>query len=187
MQSLKDHLLIAMPSLQDKVFKRSVTYLCEHDEEGAMGLIINHPIGLELDELLRKMELQAEDFVLPSNLANQVLLGGPVTPDRGFVLHSGECYYANSRRINDRLTVTCSKDVLDSLGQGKAPDHYLVALGYAGWEAGQLEQEILEGSWLTIPATPELLFEIPHKERWAAATRKLGIDTWQLSGEIGHA
>ncbi|WP_028113966.1 YqgE/AlgH family protein [Ferrimonas kyonanensis] len=187
MNSLKNHLLIAMPSLQDKYFKRSVTYLCEHDEEGAMGLIINQPIGLDLDDLLKKMKLQQDDFVLPTNLANQVLLGGPVTPDRGFVLHSGPTQYANSRRINDQLTVTCSKDVLDSFGSDQAPEQYLVALGYAGWEAGQLEQEIQQGSWLTIPAEPELLFEVPHKQRWETATKRLGIDIWQLSGEIGHA
>lgn len=187
MESLKHHLLIAMPSLQDKIFKRSVIYLCEHDDQGAMGLIINHPLGLDLDELLKKMKLQQDDFVLPSSIANQVLLGGPVTPDRGFVLHSGEVRFSNSRNITDDIVVTCSKDVLDSFGNGNSPEHYLVTLGYAGWDAGQLEGEIQEGSWLTVAADPELLFELPHTDRYAAATQRLGIEPWQLNGEIGHA
>ncbi|ADN77132.1 protein of unknown function DUF179 [Ferrimonas balearica DSM 9799] len=187
MENLSHHLLIAMPSLKDPFFQRTVTYLCKHDEEGAMGLVINQPIELELDDLLRQMKVKEDDFVLPTGLRNQVLVGGPVTPERGFVLHSPLDGMASSQALTPELMITTSKDILSTIGSDAAPNQYLVALGYAGWDAGQLEQELAKNSWLTIPADLDLLFDVPVEERWSEATRRLGIDIWQLSSEVGHA
>ncbi|GAA4871299.1 YqgE/AlgH family protein [Ferrimonas pelagia] len=187
MHSLQHHLLIAMPSLQDPFFARSVTYLCNHDEQGAMGLIINQPVDVTLDELLRKMALKGADFVLPSGLANRVLMGGPVTPERGFVLHSALPGLGQSLALPDGLMITTSRDVLDTFGGEQQPARSLVALGYAGWDAGQLEQELATNSWLTIPAEHDLLFDIPHEQRWEEATRRLGVNVWQISNDVGHS
>ncbi|MBY6186356.1 YqgE/AlgH family protein [Marinobacter hydrocarbonoclasticus] len=187
MENLSNHLLIAMPSLKDPFFQRSVTYLCKHDEEGAMGLVINQPIELGLDDLLRQMKIQDSDFVLPAGLCNRVMVGGPVLPDRGFVLHSPLHGMASSQPLTSDLMITTSKDILKTLGSQAGPEQYLVALGYAGWDAGQLEQELAKNSWLTIPAELDLLFDVPLEERWSEATRRLGIDIWQISSEVGHS
>ncbi|MBY5992638.1 YqgE/AlgH family protein [Ferrimonas balearica] len=187
MNSLHNHLLIAMPSLQDPFFKRSVTYLCEHNDEGAMGLVINQPIDMDLDDLLRQMKIKQDDFVLPAGLRNRVVVGGPVTPERGFVLHSPVRGLASSQSLTTDLMITTSKDVLATIGSQQAPSRYLVALGYAGWSAGQLEEELASNSWLTIPADLDLLFDVPLEERWSEATRRLGIDVWQLSSDVGHS
>ncbi|GAB1050218.1 MAG: YqgE/AlgH family protein [Shewanella algae] len=186
MDSLQNHFLIAMPSLDDTFFERSLIYVCEHDSKGAMGLIVNRPIGIEVDELLLQMEL-AEEVSLKPSIDNSVLVGGPVNPERGFVLHSSQPYWANSTAINDEIMLTSSRDILTSLGTSKAPEHFLVALGYAGWSRHQLEQELAENSWLTIPATPEILFNTPHEHRWLKATQSLGFDIWQMSSQMGHA
>ncbi|GAA5190180.1 YqgE/AlgH family protein [Ferrimonas gelatinilytica] len=187
MKSLEHHLLIAMPSLKDPYFTRSVTYLCEHSDEGAMGLIINRPVDVTLDDLLRQMSVKESDFVLPPGVANQVLMGGPIKPDRGFVLHSAMEGLSSSHPLPEGLMLTTSKDVLATLGSDRAPRHALVALGYAGWDAGQLEQELAENAWLTIPADPDLLFNVPHDQRWELATRRLGVDVWQISSDVGHS
>lgn len=187
MESLKGHLLIAMPSLDDPFFARSVTFLCEHNAEGAMGLMLNHPVKLTLAELLSQIESVKRESYDQPELIQPVLAGGPVNPERGFVLHTTQPGWSASQALDSKLMVTTSKDVLEVLGTAAAPEKYLVALGYAGWTAGQLEQELVENSWLTIPADESLIFDTPVDKLWEEATRRLGIDIWQISSEIGHA
>ncbi|QIR15160.1 YqgE/AlgH family protein [Shewanella aestuarii] len=186
MDSLQGHLLIAMPSLEETFFERSVIYLCEHDDKGAMGLIINRPIGLELEDLLEQMGLNP-----PAELAfqinSQVLVGGPVAPDRGFVLHTPQSDWINSHKVSDDCMLTTSRDVLSAIGTKNSPSNYLVALGYAGWGKDQLEQELAENTWLTIKATPDLLYNKNPEHLWEIASKQLGFDMWQLSNQVGHA
>ena len=185
MDSLQNHLLIAMPSLHDTFFERSVIYLCEHNEQGAMGVMINRPIGVDVNELLKQMQL--DDFHTIEDINSQVLLGGPVAQEKGFVLHSPQSQWSSSQQISDELMLTTSRDVLTSLGGRDAPKHFIVALGYAGWGRHQLEQELGENSWLSIPIDHDILFNIPHDERWIKATQSLGFDIGQLSSQTGHA
>ncbi|MBB1269277.1 YqgE/AlgH family protein [Shewanella sp. SR44-3] len=186
MESLKDHLLIAMPSLDGSFFERTVIYLCEHDEKGAMGIVINRPIGLGVEGLLEQMGLDNEANALLSEQA-QVLIGGPVLPERGFVLHSPEKSWINSEPVSDYCTLTTSRDILTAIGTQDAPSHFKVALGYSGWSKDQLEQELADNTWLTIKANAELVFDLEHDELWTLATKELGFDIWQLSSQTGHA
>ena len=185
--SLKGHLLIAMPSLNDPFFARSVTYLCEHNEDGAMGLMLNNPVKLTLAELLNQIESVKRDSYDQPALTQSVLSGGPVDPERGFVLHTTQTGWSASQPLDEHLMITTSKDVLEVLGTEDEPTKYKVALGYAGWTAGQLEQELVENSWLTIPADESLIFDTPTEDLWEEATRRLGIDVWQISPDAGHA
>ncbi|MFP2770822.1 YqgE/AlgH family protein [Oceanisphaera sp. KMM 10153] len=184
MDSLQHHFLIAMPSLKDPFFAGSVTYICEHNDEGAMGLVINIPIDMPLHELLHQLEMTPDD---KPELDKPVLQGGPVAADRGFVLHSPVEGFSSSQLLTDNLMITTSPDVLETLGTEQAPEHYLVALGYAGWTPGQLEQELTENSWLTIPADTGLIFDTPLAQRWHQAIGRLGIDPRHLSSQVGHA
>ncbi|ATG73335.1 DUF179 domain-containing protein [Zobellella denitrificans] len=184
MDSLQHHFLIAMPSLKDPFFAGSVTYICEHNDDGAMGLVINIPIDMKVHELLHQLELEPEDS--PS-LDRPVLQGGPVAADRGFVLHSPVEGFSSSQQLAEDLMITTSRDVLEVLGTEQEPEHYLVALGYAGWTPGQLEQELVENSWLTIPADTALIFDTPLGQRWHQAIGRLGVDSRQLSSQVGHA
>lgn len=184
MDSLQNNFLIAMPSLKDPFFERSVTYICEHNEEGAMGLVINQPVDISVAGLLEQVDIEVSNSSLEHI---QVFAGGPVGTDRGFVLHSPQEGWRSSLQLSENVMVTTSKDILSSLGSDRAPANYFLALGFAGWEAGQLEDELSENSWLTIPADPNILFNTPVNERWEKATAKLGIDVWQLSSETGHA
>ena len=182
--SLSNQLLIAMPGLADPNFSASVTLICEHNDNGALGIVINRPLNLQLDGLLEQLSLRAKE---PATGALPVLNGGPVAPDRGFVLHSPGHDYESSMRVSPDIQLTLSRDVLDALAAGTGPDKCVIALGYAGWEAGQLEAEILANSWLNVDASPELVFDVPFAERWQFATRELGIDVSQLSTDAGHA
>lgn len=184
MESLENHLLIAMPTLKDPFFNKTVTYICEHNDEGAMGLIINVPVNITLNELL--LQFREEDDELNS-LEQMVLSGGPVAPDRGFVLHSPQRGWSSSLALSSEIMITTSKDILMALGTERAPENFVVTLGYAGWSSGQLEQEISENSWLTTPADAEILFETPYEQRWQKATERLGIDLAHLSSDVGHA
>lgn len=183
--SLQNHFLIAMPGLEDPFFHRTVTYVCEHNEEGAMGLIINQPVGLTVASLLEQIEIKVPQT--PALEEKQVLTGGPVATDRGFVLHTPQRGWRSSLQLGDDIMITTSKDILESFGSEKAPPHFILTLGYAGWEAGQLEQEIADNSWLTIPADAELLFHTPTADRWSKAAERLGFAITQLSSEAGHA
>ncbi|MCM2681520.1 YqgE/AlgH family protein [Echinimonas agarilytica] len=188
MDNLQGQLLIAMPSLEDPYFQRSVTYVCEHNEEGAMGLVINQPIkNLNLSELLEKVHDLHRDDLSSDSLKQPVFAGGPVNQERGFVLHTSQPGWASSMVLNDDLMITTSKDILQILGTDLEPSKYLVTLGYAGWDAGQLEQEIADNSWLIIPADQNIIFEIDAEHMWEASGRTLGIDIAQISTQSGHA
>ena len=184
MDSLENQLLIAMPTLEDPFFHKSVTYICEHNDDGAMGLIINIPVRLTLNQLLSQLD---ENYVDKNSLNQRVLSGGPVSTDRGFVLHNTQSGWESSLALNSEIMITTSKDILESLGSDKAPEQFIVALGYAGWSSGQLEEELQQNSWINIPADKEILFDTPIELRWQKAAEKLGIDIGHLSSDIGHA
>jgi putative transcriptional regulator len=184
-QYLSRHLLIAMPALDDPNFARGVTLICQHSEEGAMGLTINRPSDLRLGEVMRQVGVAQ---VPPDVAARKVLIGGPVQMERGFVLHEPGDAWDSSAKLGDDLVVTTSKDVLHAIAEGRGPNRYLVLLGYAGWGAGQLEQEVRDNAWLTAePHGHELLFDTPIEHRWDAAARLLGIDISRMTGSVGHA
>lgn len=193
MDSLQDHFLIAMPSMKDSIFERSVVYICEHNDEGAMGIIINMPVNLSVDELLSQTvpensaEKHASDKFAPLSTEAPVFKGGPVSEERGFVIHTASKDFSSSLQVTDDIVITSSLDVLTTLGTQLEPDNYMVALGYSGWEKGQLEEEIAANSWLTINADDHILFNAPIDKRWEQAVQKLGIDISQLSNDIGHA
>ncbi|MDP5029313.1 MAG: YqgE/AlgH family protein [Paraglaciecola sp.] len=185
MQSLQNHLLIAMPTMGDPYFSRTVTYICEHNDKGTMGLVLNQPIGMTLKELIAQTD---EDAIVLEEKANVIVLsGGPVSQERGFILHTTQAGWSSSLALTDELMVTTSKDILGSLGNHSGPDKSIVTLGYAGWSAGQLEEELQTNSWLTIEADLALLFDVPIHKKWEAAVQKLGIDIWQLGPDVGHA
>lgn len=181
---LSNHFLIAMPAMTDPFFVKSLTYVCEHNEQGALGLVVNRPISLTLGELFAqiKLPLEAEDLEgLP------VHFGGPVQTDRGFVLHEAAGEWQSTLNINGKIALTTSKDILEAVGVGKGPKNIFVTLGYAGWSQGQLEHEISQNAWLTVSANEHILFELPAEEKLAAAMALLGIDYASLSEEAGHA
>jgi putative transcriptional regulator len=185
MQSLENQFLIAMPSLEDSYFARSITYLCEHNDQGTMGIVINQPVGMSLGELLTQT---IEDATVLPNYADQIVLaGGPVNRDRGFILHTAQSGYSSSLSITSDIMVTTSKDILPALGDGSGPENSLVALGYAGWTAGQLEEELQDNAWLTVEADLNLLFDVPIHKKWEKALQKLGVNIWQLGSDVGHA
>ena len=201
---LSHHFLIAMPGLEDPVFAKSVVYLCEHSERGAMGLIINKPGDLSLKHLFEKVELPLHRQDL---LQSNVLHGGPVQTERGFVLHdpvlekdsvdsensnteavaTPNSIYASTLSVPGGLAMTTSKDVLEALANGSGPQRVVVTLGYASWGEGQLESEIGENSWLTVPADPAVIFDTPIEQRYDKALSLLGLQAWMLSSEAGHA
>ena len=182
--SLTDHFLIVMPNMADPLFARSLVYLCEHGEHGAMGLIVNKPSGIAMAQLFEQIDLPLETDPLRGE---SVYFGGPVQPDRGFVLHAPAGHWQSSLQVKDGMALTTSKDVLIAVSEGRAPERMLITLGYAGWTAGQLEQEISDNSWLTVKAEPSILFELPAELRYDAAMSLLGFDPSLLSGDVGHA
>ena len=182
--SLKDQLLIAMPALQDPNFSRTVTYICEHGDHGAMGIVLNRPTELRLLDVLQHMDIEGE----LGDAGNQtVYLGGPVEEERGFVLHTHTDPWDSTLAINDGISITTSRDILEAMAHGSGPEQTLVALGYAGWGAGQLEEEMQQNAWLSGPVDKSILFDLPADQRWEAAARLLGVDVNLLSGEAGHA
>ncbi len=183
--SLQNHFLIAMPSLADTYFSRSVTFIVEHSAEGAMGIVINQASTMSFKELVNMADSKA--LVDLDYSQKIVVCGGPVHQDRGFVLHSSQGGYSSSINVTSEIMVTTSKDILSVLGAPTGPEKSLVALGYAGWEAGQLEQEIQENVWLTVEADNNILFDVPIHQKWQAAVNKLGIDVWQLTQQSGQA
>ena len=181
---LADHFLVAMPALDDPNFERSVTLLCQHDDGGAMGLVVNRASEFTLGDLLEQLKIPGA----PEALAAQaVLAGGPVQPERGFVLHDDPRPWASTFRFGRGLAVTTSRDILEAMARGDGPVHAIVALGYAGWDAGQLEDELAANSWLTVPAEQAILFATPMEQRWQAAARALGVDLSRLADYAGHA
>lgn len=182
--NLTNHLLIAMPNLQDPNFEHTVTYICEHNENGAMGIVINRPIDIDISEVLEQMEIPVST---PRLAKVPVFLGGPVEGQRGFVLHTKPAEWDSSLHVSELINITTSRDILEAMARGEGPEQSLIALGYAGWGGGQLEQEILDNSWLSVPAEQEILFNLPPARRWEAAAKLLGVDLNILSSESGHA
>ena len=182
---LHNQLLVAMPTLADPNFSHSVTLVCEHNERGALGLVINRPLEMRMSEVLDQLSLQTEDARLRSM---PVLSGGPVQRDRGFVLHRpGPRRWESTMQVSDTLHVTTSRDVLAAMANGEGPAPAVVALGYAGWEAGQLDEELLQNAWLTVPCDEALIFELPFEQRWHAAARLLGVELSRISTQAGRA
>lgn len=180
--TLKNHFLIAMPGLVDPRFSQTVTYICEHNQGGAMGIIINQPAPISYNELFQQLDLN-DNYEDDSPL----LIGGPVKKERGFVLHSTEKKWSSTSALSKDIAITGSKDILKDIAQHQGPKESLIALGYAGWDTGQLEQEILQNSWLTVPADKAIIFDTPIEQRWMAAAKPLGIDLTLLSSQAGHA
>ncbi len=182
--SLKNQFLIAMPGLEDPNFARTVTYICEHNEDGAMGIVINRPSELMLSDVLAHMGINPQ---APGLDQQPVYLGGPVEEERGFVLHTPAADWDSSMSITDDISITTSRDILEAMANGNGPEKSLIALGYAGWGAGQLDEEIQDNAWLSGPADPAILFDMPADKRWTAAARLLGVDMNLLSTDAGHA
>ncbi len=184
MRSLKDHFLIAMPSMGDPNFNETVAYLCKHDEDGALGIVVNRPTDMVVEEIFQQYSLE----VLTQDQGTQpVLMGGPVHPDRGFVLHQSETDFDSTFDPTARIKVTVSQDILAVMASGQGPSPAAVALGYAGWAAGQLESELAANAWLSAPADPAIVFETPFEQRWRAAASLLGVDIHQITNYAGHA
>jgi len=181
---LQQQLLIAMPDMEDPNFSKSVTLLCQHNEEGAIGITINRQSGFTLGELLFQLSIPCENKEV-SSIA--VLEGGPVSPDHGFVLHSPVEGFDSSIKINDDIMVTTSRDIVSAIASGKGPEQFLIALGYAGWCDGQLESEMRQNAWLSVPADKGILFETAVQNRWEKAVGKLGISINDLHGVGGYA
>lgn len=183
---LAGQLLIAMPSLHDPNFYHAVMYLCEHSADGAMGIIINQPLDVTINDLLHHLKIEASNTTKLSELEKPVLSGGPIARERGFVLHTPTTDWESTLVVNHQFAITTSRDILVALIENRAPEQCFVAMGYAGWEAGQLEVEVAQNMWLTCPATPELLFEVPYAQRWRAAAQSIGVDLDKITGDVGH-
>jgi putative transcriptional regulator len=190
---LTNHFLIAMPGMADELFAGSVVYVCQHSPNGAMGLVVNKPSDVDVAKLFRKLELPLARAELA---AQMVLRGGPVQSERGFVLHDpvlavgmpeGETAYVATLRVSGGLEMTTSRDVLEAISAGRGPHRLLIVLGCSAWSAGQLEAEMARGSWLSAPADSAVVFDAPAAERYAGALGLLGLQTWMLAPEAGHA
>ncbi len=182
--NLTHHFLIAMPAMADPNFARSLTYICEHNQQGALGIVINRPLDMTLESLFERIEIPLEDrrFAgLP------VMFGGPVQTDRGFVLHRPLGQWQATLPVKDELGLTSSRDILQSVASAGEPEEFIVSLGYAGWAAGQLEHELAQNAWLTVAADADIMFGLPVEERLPAAMQLLGFDLANLSGAVGHA
>lgn len=182
--NLTDHFLIAMPAMADPYFSKSLTYVCEHNENGALGVVVNRPIDMTLQALFEQIEI---DLAVPDLQGLSVYFGGPVQMDRGFVLHQPLGEWQSTLAVNEHLGLTTSKDILEAVAQGNGPKDLLVTLGYAGWAPGQLEHELAQNAWLTVRASSEIIFGLPPEERFAAAMQMLGVDFASLSDDAGHA
>jgi len=183
---LTNHFLIAMPAMADPFFSKTLTYICEHSEQGALGLVVNRPIDLTLKELFDQLGISADNQSLERS---PVMFGGPIQLDRGFVLHQPVGEWQSTMVVDSakELGLTTSLDILQAIATGETPNQLMVALGYSGWAPGQIEHELAQNAWLTVPASPSIIFELPSEERLAAAIHLLGIDFSRLSDEVGHS
>lgn len=182
---MTNQFLIAMPAMADENFSQTVTFICEHNPQGALGIIINRPLEMRMADVFRQLKLPTTQEPLSSQ---PVLQGGPVQTDRGFVVHRPALReWDSTLRVSDHIHVTTSRDILNAMARGEGPAEAFVALGYAGWEAGQLENEMVQNAWLSVAAEPRVLFDIPFEQRWHAAGRLLGVDLATLSPHAGHA
>ena len=182
--NLTDHFLIAMPAMADPYFAKSLTYICEHNDHGALGVVINRPIDLTLLALFERLSLTLQDR---ERADSPVYFGGPVQTDRGFVLHEPAGQWQATLKVRGGIGLTTSKDILEAVGRGEGPQRMLVTLGYAGWSAGQLEHELTQNAWLTVAAKERIIFDLPAGERLTAALELLGVNPASLSEVAGHA
>jgi putative transcriptional regulator len=180
--SLKHHFLLAMPGLAGEYFGNTITYVCEHNEDGAMGIMVNRPMDLTVSGLLEQLGIDAV-----AGLDDAVMEGGPVKRERGFILHTDEVQYDASLTLGNGLMLSTARQTLEAIGAGRGPNRYLIALGYAGWGNGQLENELLQNAWLSCPAQLDVLFDVPFDQRVTQAAASLGIDFRLMSSQAGHA
>lgn len=180
--NLSNHFLLAMPQLDDQWFGQSVCYICSHDESGCMGLIINKPMGMDLSDIFSELNIESE-----KKSAQSIMQGGPVSPEQGFILYQGNYNEVDNMEVTQNVRLTSSKEILEYLANGAGPENSIICLGYAGWSAGQLEEELAQNSWLTIPADEELLFHTPMEDIAQKAANKLGISIEQLNTQSGRA
>ncbi|HEU5435173.1 MAG TPA: YqgE/AlgH family protein [Telluria sp.] len=185
--NLANHFLIAMPSMQDPVFGGTVVYVCEHNDNGVLGVVINKPTDMTMEVLFDRIDLKLSDSLDPAVVSEPIMFGGPVQDDRGFVLHTPGTRYSSSLTVTSDIAFTTSIDVLEAVAAGDGPPRMLVSIGYSGWSPGQLEDEIGRNGWLTVGADPHVLFDLPVEERYNAAIKLLGIDPTMLALEAGHA
>jgi len=185
---LTGQLLLASPALLDPGFKDAVILICHHDDEGSMGLMINRPRAITIDDVLNDLDIEIENQPKqPVASQPSVFEGGPVDDFRGFVLHDGWHIYESTMQITPELHLTSSRDILEALGQGNGPEHFMLILGYAGWQAGQLEHELSNNDWLIAPSSHHIVFQEPAAGRWDFGARCMGVDRNHLSNQIGHA
>ena len=182
--NLTDHFLIAMPKLMDVNFSQSVTYICEHNENGTMGITINKPTDIKLDQIFQQLNIKTPDL---ETAEKKVFMGGPVQMDRGFILHTPNGNWESSLKVTDTISVTTSKDIIEAIANGDGPEDVIIALGYAGWATGQLEHELAQNSWLSCPANKDILFNTPAEQCWKKAAELMGVNLQLLSGDAGHA
>ena len=180
---LTDQFIIAMPTQADPNFFHTVAYLCQHNEDGALGIVINRSTDMKLGEIFKQMDIIVAS---PASAEAPVFLGGPVQQERGFVVHTSGGDWHASMAISETISLTTSRDVLEAIAAGEGPEQYLVALGYAGWGAGQLEKEILDNAWLNTPCGKQVLFDTSINLRWRAAAKQIGIDINRLTAPAGH-
>ncbi len=180
---LTNQFIIAMPNLADLNFFHTVAYLCQHNEEGALGIVINRPADMKLGEIFKQMDIKVS---APASAETPVFAGGPVHQERGFVVHTPGGDWQATLAVSEDISLTTSRDVLEAIAAGEGPEQYLVALGYAGWGAGQLEKEIMDNAWLNTPCGKQVLFNTPVSLRWSAAAKQIGIDINQLTAPAGH-
>jgi len=186
--NLANHFLIAMPAMVDPNFARSLTYICEHNADGALGIIINRPIDMSVAGLFERVNIPLETAAAKAELAElPVYFGGPVQTDRGFVLHRPKGNWHSTLAVTDQIGLTSSRDILQAIGESGAPNDLVISLGYSGWAAGQIEWELGQNAWLTVAADPAILFGLPPEERLPAAMQLLGVDFANLSEVAGHA
>ena len=188
-QYLNNHLLIAMPQMHDASFEKTVTLICEHNEQGALGIVLNRPLSINIGDILEQFDL---DCI--ADVADEpTLMGGPVATERGFILHTTDNYDKNtihwesSLQVSENIHVTSSQDILEAIASGHGPKKLYFALGYSGWDAGQLEEELKANAWLIAPAKEEIIFTLPFEQRWRAAANSIGVDLDKLSTHYGHA
>ena len=181
---LTDHFIIAMPDLLDPNFDHTVTYICEHDENGSFGIVINREIDVTLEDIMQQMQIQPGGS---TKYKRNIFHGGPVQEGRGFVLHRPLGSWSSTLQINPHVALTSSRDIIEAIANDQGPEDSIIALGYAGWAPGQLEQELAANSWLSCPANEQIIFEIPTEDRWQAAADIIGVDLQLLSHDAGHA
>ncbi|PJC99486.1 YqgE/AlgH family protein [Janthinobacterium sp. BJB1] len=184
--NLANHFLIAMPAMQDPIFGGTVVYVCEHNENGVLGVVINKPTDMTMEVLFERIDLKLAAGSDTPIINEPIMFGGPVQDDRGFVLHTPGARYSSSLTVTDEIAFTTSIDVLEAVANGDGPERMLVSIGYSGWSPGQLEDEIGRNGWLTVGASADILFDFPIEQRYVAAIKLLGIDPLMLASEAGH-